>query len=235
MADEFYVGYVPKAPTRLAVWIRGAELITLLLAAIIAVTLLLQQLPFPASRFEYGVLHDFAGVISNAPAPNLLADGRRILLSGEGKHGVGTLPEGRAKLRGTWIERGPDKMIELAAGSLQTSGGPAPAATPTDLGPVTLQGEIVDSKCYLGVMNPGNGKVHRDCAVRCISGGVPPAFLVRDQVGEGRILLLAGSNGRSIGAELLPWAGQPVRIAGRLMMEGSTYVLQTEPIHIHRE
>jgi hypothetical protein len=29
---------------------------------------------------------------------------------------------------------------------------------------MTLTGEIVDSKCYLGVMNPGQGKVHRDCA-----------------------------------------------------------------------
>ena len=46
----------------------------------------------------------------------------------------------------------------------------------TDLDTFTLIGEIVDSKRYLGVMNPGNGKVHRDCAVRCLSGGIPPIF-----------------------------------------------------------
>ena len=44
---------------------------------------------------------------------------------------------------------------------------------------VMLRGEIVDSKCYLGVMNPGEGTVHRDCAARCLSGGLPPMLVVR--------------------------------------------------------
>lgn len=52
------------------------------------------------------------------------------------------------------------------------------------LGEFTLQGEIVDSKCYLGVMRPGNTKTHRACAVRCIAGGVPPVLLVRDAQGD---------------------------------------------------
>ena len=39
---------------------------------------------------------------------------------------------------------------------------PIHLASAVDFGEVTLAGEIVDSKCYLGVMNPGNGKVHRD-------------------------------------------------------------------------
>jgi hypothetical protein len=51
-----------------------------------------------------------------------------------------------------------------------------------------LRGEIVDTKCYLGVMTPGEDKVHRGCAVRCISRGVPPAFLVRDASADSRIL-----------------------------------------------
>ena len=28
--------------------------------------------------------------------------------------------------------------------------------------------------CFLGVMKPGRSKPHRACAVRCISGGIPP-------------------------------------------------------------
>jgi hypothetical protein len=47
------------------------------------------------------------------------------------------------------------------------------------LGTQTLIGEIVDSKCYLGVMNPGALIPHRACAIRCISGGIPPVLLVR--------------------------------------------------------
>ena len=59
-------------------------------------------------------------------------------------------------------------MIELAS---------APERSPTSrllrrevevLGPVELTGEIADSKCWLGVMNPGEGTVHRDCARRCL-------------------------------------------------------------------
>ena len=47
------------------------------------------------------------------------------------------------------------------------------------LGKQTFVGEIVDSKCFLGVMNPGRLTPHRACAIRCISGGVPPVLLVR--------------------------------------------------------
>ena len=45
-------------------------------------------------------------------------------------------------------------------------------------------------KCYLGVINPGNGKVHRDCAVRCLSGGVTPVFATNDFNGRPTILVL---------------------------------------------
>ena len=38
---------------------------------------------------------------------------------------------------------------------------------------VTLKGEIIDPKCYLGAMKPGGGKTHKACAMRCIAGGIP--------------------------------------------------------------
>lgn len=66
----------------------------------------------------------------------------------------------------------------------RTTGAGASAKHPIgaylELGETTLKGEIVDSKCYLGVMNPGNLKAHRACAINCIQGGVPPVLLVRD-------------------------------------------------------
>ena len=64
-------------------------------------------------------------------------------------------------------------MLEMTEGSLQVIGdgaGGNPSYQP--LGAVTLTGEIVDSKCFLGVMNPGNLKPHKACAIRCISGGI---------------------------------------------------------------
>ncbi|MGC4054197.1 MAG: hypothetical protein QM757_34360 [Paludibaculum sp.] len=105
----------------------------------------------------------------------------------------------------------------------------------TDLGDVVLSGEIVDSKCFLGVMNPGQGKVHRDCAVRCISGGVPPAFLVNDANGTRRVLLLTGRDGRRLGREILNFVAEPLTISGRLKRQGETLLLQADPSDFRRE
>ena len=88
---------------------------------------------------------------------------------------------------------------------------------------MSLTGEIVDSKCYFGVMNPGNGKVHRDCAVRCISGGIPPAFLVRDVSGRIEALLLANWK-----RELLDHIAEPVTIRGRLVRSSGRLTLYAE-------
>jgi hypothetical protein len=122
-------------------------------------------------------------------------------------------------------------MIELASGAAPVAEEEASkrVATASDLGQVTLSGEIVDSKCYLGVMNPGNGKVHRDCAVRCISGGIPPAFSVKDAEGRPKILLLAGADGRQLNREVLDFVAEPITIRGRLTRAGETYILWAEP------
>jgi len=103
-----------------------------------------------------------------------------------------------------------------------TDAGPGnPITKSMDLAAVELTGEIVDSKCYLGVMNPGNGKVHRDCAVRCISGGIPPAFLVRDADGRSKILLLTNWNSEHLNhiAERITLRGHLTRsAAGQLAL-----------------
>ena len=77
-----------------------------------------------------------------------------------------------------------------------------------------LTGEIVDSKCYLGVMNPGRGKVHRDCASRCVSGGIPPALLTS----SGEIVLMLNRNGNKFAQDALrEFIGEPVVVRGELV------------------
>jgi hypothetical protein len=197
------------------------------------------QGPFTASRFEYGVYRDYEGELVEWPYPALITVEQHFLLVGQGKFGVADLVRGRdgslVRLRGSLISRGPDRMLEIEPASLQTVGGTSHARSAIDLGVVTLTGEIVDTKCHLGVMNPGEGKVHRDCAVRCISGGAPPGFLVRDHSGETRLLLLTGSDGRAIGHEVLAYVAEPVRITGRLKRAGTSLVLLAEPRDYQRE
>jgi len=72
-------------------------------------------------------------------------------------------------------------------------------------------------------MNPGNGKVHRDCAVRCISGGIPPAFLVRDANGQTETLLLANWK-----PALLNHIAEPITLRGRLTRSSGRLTLYAE-------
>jgi hypothetical protein len=148
------------------------------------------------------------------------------LLVAPGKHGAGDLREmdrREVQLKGERIIRGEDHMIEVLPGTVRASANAGPAPGSMDLGQVQLTGEIVDSKCYFGVMNPGNGKVHRDCAVRCISGGIPPAFLVSDAGGRTKTLLLANWK-----REWLDHIAESVTIRGRLMSSAGRLTLYAE-------
>ena len=51
-----------------------------------------------------------------------------------------------------------------------------------------VKGEIVDPKCFFGVMKPGEGKPHKDCAIRCILGGIPPVLKVTDESWQSKLL-----------------------------------------------
>jgi hypothetical protein len=238
--DDFYVGYLPEAPAGLG---RIAARITagILLAGLIAGGLLIfGQPPFAMSRFQYGEYRDYAGVIEEWPYPMLVTDNASFLLVAPGKHGLSDTVKGlqgkHVQLKGSLIERTPDRMIEVVPASIVTGTQPSQMASQriSDLGSVTLRGEIIDTKCYLGVMNPGEHKVHRDCAVRCISGGVPPAFLARDAAGDAWVLLLVGDDGRALSKEVLPFVAEPLEISGVLVRTGSTPTIKADPARFRR-
>jgi hypothetical protein len=202
------------------------------LIVVVATILVVGQHPFPASTFEFQQYRDFHGTLLTEPHPALAIRGQEPpwLLVGPGKHGVGDLRQWSGRevaLKGARIYRTDgrteDHMIEWIPGSLTAGGDGVPVKEPENLGQFQLAGEIVDSKCYFGVMNPGTGKVHRDCAVRCISGGIPPAFLVRDSSGKIVTLLLANWK-----RELLEHIAEPVTIRGRLSRSAGRLTLYQE-------
>lgn len=236
---EFYVGYVAQVPPRLSLFLRGVVAALAVTGLAAAVILIAGQAPFADARFEYGHPRDYEGTLTAWPYPMLITPSQRYLLVAPGKHGFSApgLDGRRIHLSGTLIRRGEDHMLEVEPESVRELAGAAPDKTPAlmDLGDVVLSGEIVDSKCFLGVMNPGQGKVHRDCAVRCISGGGPPAFLVRDAGGADRVLLLSGRDGRRLGREILDFVAEPLTISGRLKKQGTTLLVQAEPSDFRRE
>ncbi len=240
--NEFYVGYLPKAPSGIARRIRTFVVFLFVFAAIAAIVFVRVQRTFAPSVFEYGKLGTFEGTIETSPYPILIVAGpgsakpgaSRYLLVAEGKHGadsqVAAFAGKTVQLRGTRIYRNNQTMIEVASGSISQKPDSTQSHPPSqELGAFELSGEIVDSKCYLGVMNPGSGKVHRDCAVRCISGGIPPAFATNDFNGSSAILLLTDLHQKPLPKEtFLKLVAQPIRIHGSVVKTGGTLYLKTE-------
>jgi hypothetical protein len=237
--DDFYVGYLPRAPKPLARLVARIVAAAVVLGLVISLVLVISQQPFPRATFEFGEYREFAGLLEARPYPALLvprpgaSDGQplysRYLLVASGKHGAdadvhGFLNES-VRLRGSLIYRDSQTMIELLPGSLtpQTlaQGG---QISETRLGEVTVIGEIVDSKCYLGVMNPGRTKVHRDCAARCISGGIPPMLVTADST-----YLLTGKDGGKLNQEVLDVVGETIQVQGEVIRDGETLALRADP------
>ncbi len=244
-SDDFYVGYLPAAPAKLARRTRIIVIAILASALALAALLVLAQSGFGHGVFEYGTERDFKGTIEAAPYPVLAVDrpgdGRsRYLLSSVGKHGALPLVKdfvgAVVRLRGTLVYREGLTMIEVVDGSVKpidATGGHADTIE-RDLGPITLIGEIVDSKCYLGVMKPGNTKAHRDCAARCISGGIPPVLLVRDGAGNASYYLLVGESGESLNHAVLDLIAEPIEVHGQLRRLGDLLSVRADPAQFRR-
>ena len=237
--SEFYIGYLPKAPAGVRKMVR--LVVAGILIASIAGALLFAaaQREFANSSFAFGKITGYQGTLFEEPYPGLIVqdqsgateNGRTYLLVAPGKHGAELIVNGYAgrniRLQGTLIHREEGQMIEVVPGSIgEASGRPVSRSAPRYLGEFTLKGEIVDSKCFLGVMNPGQGKVHRDCAVRCISGGIPPAFVTDDLAETARILLLTDETGKPLKKGLfMKRVAQPLQIHGRVLeSEGLLYL-----------
>jgi len=244
--DEFYIGYFDQAPPGLARVTRRRVALTAAFALLSALGLVAAQQPFGKGMFEFGETVTVVGQLMERPAPSLLVERpgltgsqpstSRYLLSSFGKRGateqLAGLDGRAAAVTGTLVYRDHATMIELADNGIELMEDSAPQGHQlalVDLGQHTVQGEIVDSKCFLGVMKPGNAKPHRACATRCISGGVPPVLLIRDGSGNATYLLLVGEQGETINDEVLTMVAEPVQISGRVMRHDDLLVMYANP------
>jgi hypothetical protein len=246
--DEFYIGWQGQPPKTIGSHVRKAVLFLLLLAPVLSIVLVLTQGTIGKAVFEWGTIKTFSGILRLQPYPHLL-------ITRPGNSGstlsayylvapfkFGLKPEALASLdgkpvslKGTLIYRGNQTMIEARPESLQPATEPAQSKSMVaenlreNLGRQTLVGEIVDSKCYLGVMNPGQLTPHRGCAVRCISGGIPPVLLVLPKTGPPVYFLLVSSDGHALNKEVLDMVAEPVQITGDVERQGELLVLRADP------
>ncbi len=243
MTDEFYVGYLPAQAPALAKFTRLR--VTALMALVLGIGALLitSMGEFSSAVFEFGVERDFEGVLAKGTVPVLHVERpdnvasapstSSYLLVSFGKFGaepeVTELAGHRVRLRGSLIYRDDQTMIEVVAGSVEDLGEGLLVLPQEELGVQTLTGEIVDSKCFLGVMKPGNLKPHRACAVRCISGGVPPVLLVRDDEGFASYYVLVSETGGAVNKLVLDRVAEPLRIEGRVVRRAGLSFLYANP------
>ena len=239
--DEFYIGYAPHAPRGVARVARRVVATLFGSVALLALLLAFGQQRLALSVFEFGQYHEYSGVIRATPYPVLLTQTEQTLtqylLVAPGKqHADVARFDGQAvTLRAARIRRDGAVMLEIVPESLAaTSTVSIVPPAQSELGTFTLVGEIVDSKCYLGVMNPGHTKPHRDCAVRCISGGVPPLFIARDAQGSELKLLLTDAHGAPVNQAVLDMVAEPLEIRGRVLRVGAQFYLQADPVGYRR-
>ncbi len=251
-SDEFYTGYLPTAPPGIARRVRQAALLLFALTLLISLAMVFGQKGFSSAIYEFLEYREFEGVVREEPYPTLALKrpGRagedetsRVYLVGQGKVGadvdVAGLDGKRVKLRGSLLYQEDQTMIEVVTGSVEPLGVETGSATTmssreTSLGRQTLQGRIIDSKCYLGIMKPGSTKPHRACAALCIAGGIPPLFLLSDQDGATAYLMLVGAEGESVNREVLSFVDEPLEISGEVARLDDLWILKADPATYRR-
>lgn len=257
--NEFYVGYLPKAPKGLA---RFSKVIVVLLFLILGGTsffLAISQNHINNGTYEYGDLTELTGVIRMEPVPYLRVKGdengsvgKNIMLIDFGKHGAresvekiaakigGDLNNQEVTLRGTLIYQDGFTLLELTekenayVRSTRLENPESYAVTPTVMKVKRLSGEIIDPKCYFGSMKPGHNKPHRSCAALCIAGGIPPVYVVTTPDNYAEYYILKGLDGRDVNQEVLDYVAQNVSIEGNATNLSEWNVLYIDPEKIKK-
>lgn len=232
--SEFYVGYLPVPRGIRRLLLVAVPLLLAATTATIAVVARLHNDPGDAVWAD-GQAKSFVGVIDCKPYPMLrvAAENPRyqtdtLLLVEVGKHGGGQRArpfDGKCvKVTGYVLQRDGRRMLELLEGdeAFQEVGeAEVPGldrirqhVVPLLERDATMSGEIIDSKCYLGAMKPGDGKAHKECATLCIAGGIPPMFVVRSRSGAITYYLLTDEKGDPIDERFLPFVADNISAIG---------------------
>lgn len=237
--DEFYVGYLPMPAGHLR-FIRIAVPLTLwIMVACSAAIAYFQRSPGDAS-WDQGKTIQRTGVLRERPYPHLVFESAGTLpvfLVEQGKKGSAARCRGLdgtlIRVTGWKLDRDGREIVELVSepSAIERLSGEVPKlAADQDLGSADIDGEIVDYKCYLGAMKPGDGKTHKACAALCIAGGIPPMLVTRDHNGGRQYVLLAHESGGPMPTWISELAGEPVRVSGRLHERGSLRTLYVESV-----
>lgn len=244
---DFFIGWDRKSGETSVKRSRFAVLIISLLAVFLVGIVAALQATIGKGFFDFGHTQEFNGLFISKPYPMLLSEKpieghSTILLVNEWKFGLSNeVSESfhlkSVKVKGTLINDEHQAMIEVVNEGII----PDEAFSTSDIidnrveniGTRTLSGEIVDSKCWLGVMNPGSRKTHRACAILCIKGGIPPILVSQtSEENPSGYYLLVGTDGSPINEQILDYVGLPAQVEGQVKKIAGLFVMRIDPSSI---
>ncbi len=251
--NDFFVGYLDTPPALKKFYWH-------LIIGLIACSSLLgyglssiQNSAVPAI-WDLGASTTMSGVLTLDPYPVLhrlsenSADNpekiESVLLVNQGKHSARQLTadfDNKAiTISGALISRGGWLMLEIGAPEdIKLNNNINVAAIKsklniTPMGKISLSGEIADTKCFLGVMKPGAGKIHKACAEVCLLGGIPAMLVSKGKDGKKYGYILAKPDGSSASKITAKHAAEAVRISGTLQQQGDILYIKMDENGLQR-
>ena len=245
--NEFYVSYIDGSlGQKTKRTIKRFAIASILIVILGALLFGFSQKPFKNSTFELTSATKVTGIFHESPYPMLrveIAENtfKNILLLGFGKSSANPFLEKlqnevkdlngkEVSIEGNLIYYNGKTLIQITNDEKVVLVSDKKTSTPRKelISKMTLQGEIIDPKCYFGVMKPGKGKIHRSCAVRCISGGIPPVLATTDKNNMSQYFLLTDLQGQPINKAVLPFIGKPSEIKGIVEKMEDWFILKID-------
>ena len=249
----FYVGWKTKAPLIYTKYTLYTISVLIILIIAILCIYIFNQKGFSSAKNELGTLREFKGIIYSHPVPTLRIEKQdseyyNALLFGFGKFSADktinyiqrdindNLTSYEVTLKGHLIHYDGRKCIEIPLNAnkniiYKKIEHVVPKRKREIVGNFILQGEIVDPKCYLGIMKPGYGKIHKSCAIRCLSGGIPPMFISSTMKDMSEYFILIGNTKDDFNKEILKYVAVPVEIEGYIEKIEDWHYLKIDPLN----
>lgn len=237
--EEFYVGYINQMGSKTKRTVRLFVFFAVLAVMLVAGVFALYQQPASNSRFDFDSTTSVEGTYYEKPYPLLRVElgpeqYKDIVLLGFGKSGalpyLSKAKERKPNLNGQFMRIEGNLLYYNGKSLLQITDeqqidlldneGAEEELYPSEAVKTELEGEIIDPKCFFGVMKPGFGKIHRSCASLCIAGGIPPVWLNRTDSGDEEYFLITDLKGNAIYKDLLPYIGQASKVEGNVSQKG---------------
>ncbi len=170
--DDFFIGWA-KTPQIDRRFMMAAGLSVITGTTAVGIGVAARQRPVGPGTWNMGDVREWRGIATSEPYGMLRTldlDGteRTALLGCQGKCGVsakiGALAGKPVVVKGSLIQRGPHAMIAVIDGMDWIREDPSGNVTglafpePEVLMDVTLNGEILDTKCWFGAMRPAQGE-----------------------------------------------------------------------------